>query len=82
MFLNDTIWRCLYRKEGWNNANSVKDNNMNEQQKPEEVVAILKNPIRTGMSLALGFFLMSIILTVIGYFILGASCAAVLSQMR
>lgn len=41
---------------------------------------ILKNPVITGMWLSLGFFLMSIILGVIGWFILGLSCAAILSR--
>jgi len=40
--------------------------------KPKEVIARLKDPIRTGMALALGFFLMGIVLTMLGWIILGA----------
>jgi len=48
--------------------------------KPKEVIARLKDPIRTGMALAFGFFLMGILLTFIGWLFVGASCAALMSR--
>ena len=45
-----------------------------------EVLAEIKNPIRTGMKLALGFFLMSLILGVLGWVFIAGSCVALLSQ--
>jgi len=48
--------------------------------KPKEVIARLKDPIRTGMALALGFFLMGIVLTIIGWLTIGAGCASIMSR--
>ena len=49
--------------------------------KPENVLVCLQNPVRTGMMLALGFFLMGIILSIVGYIFIGASCAAIMGQL-
>lgn len=44
----------------------------------KEVIAEIKNPIRTGMALAFGFFLMSIVLGIIGWVFVGLSCASLI----
>ena len=46
----------------------------------KNVIAQIKNPIRTGMALALGFFLMTILLTFLGWLFIGASCTALIGQ--
>jgi len=49
-------------------------------KKQEVVLVKLESPVWDGMLLALGFFLMGIVLTILGYVVLGASCAALLSR--
>ena len=44
------------------------------------IIVKFESPITTGMSLALGFFLMSIVLSIIGWVILGLSCAAMIPR--
>jgi len=47
----------------------------------KEVIKVkFERPIVTGMELALGFFLMSIVLSMIGYVIFGLSCIATFSK--
>ena len=46
----------------------------------DTILVEFKSPIRTGMSLALGFFLMSIVLWIIGWVVFAGSCAAILSR--
>ena len=46
--------------------------------KPKSTLIRLQNPVGTGMALALGFFLMGIILSFIGWFVIGLSCAAII----
>jgi len=64
---NDVKWRRLTRQ--------YQCEICYQARKPKEVIAQLKNPIQTGMALALGFFLMGIVLTLIGWLFIGASCA-------
>lgn len=49
------------------------------EDKKQEVIAEIKNPIRTGMALALGFFLMSLVLGILFWIFVAGSCATLLS---
>ena len=79
------MWNWLYRPEGWEqnvNIQTLGEIKMKteETRKPKEVIAILYAPIRTGMLLAFGFVLTSILLTFLGWLVIGASCAAMMNQ--